>query len=351
MQSASESTRKLPAPVAKGLFPGYFAFTMATGIVATAADLSGVPALGYAMFAIASVGYVWLLSLTVWRAIFYWQDLLGDFRNFARGPGFFTMVAATSVLAAASIRLFRWHDLALGLWIFGLAIWTVFIYGFALSAITSEDKPPVERAVNGSWLIIVVATQSLSIVGSLLSTWHKAPWIYPLATAFFMLGCGLYLLLISVVTMRLLFRPVQAPLLTPLYWILMGSAAISTLAGVELDRHASAWPFQINAQPVLQGFTLFFWIAATGWIPLLVLLGVWRHAVKRHSFEYEPQLWSVVFPLGMYSVATYSLSSNFKLSFLIPIAQVFMVLAMFVWLLTFSGLTVTTLRSVRSRRN
>ena len=51
-------------------------------------------------------------------------------------------------------------------------------------------------------------------------------------------------------------------------------------------------------------FTL--WAFGTWWIPLLIVLGLWRHVRRHWPLSYEPTLWSVVFPLGMYSVATLS---------------------------------------------
>lgn len=348
-KSVATERKGLLASVARELFPGYFAFVMATGILATAATLTGLPVMPQLLFGLACAGYVWLLFLTAMRIGHYRTEFVSDFRLFPRAPGFFTVVAATSVLAAGLIRLFKAWDLAFGLWLVALAVWLVLIYAFALMVITTEQKPPIEKAVNGSWLILVVATQSLSIVGSLLSAHVAQEWVFVLAAGLFMLGCALYLLLISLVTMRLLFRLVEAADLTPPYWVLMGSAAISTLAGVELDRHSSAWTLQVNALPVLQGFTLFFWIAATGWIPLLLLLGYWRHIVKRHTFGYEPQLWSVVFPLGMYSVATYSLAADFKLPFLRLLGPAFAYVAMGAWLLTFAGLAANVVRGLRPR--
>ena len=46
------------------------------------------------------------------------------------------------------------------------------------------------------------------------------------------------------------------------------------------------------------------WAWATWWIPMLVLFGIWKHGVSRVPLEYEPILWSFVFPLGMYAVAS-----------------------------------------------
>lgn len=65
----------------------------------------------------------------------------------------------------------------------------------------------------------------------------------------------------------------------PSYWIDMGAMAISTLAGSVLIQNATdAW-FLEELLPVLKGFTISFWAAGTGWIPLLIILVGWRHIV------------------------------------------------------------------------
>src|SRR5690348_15839264 len=103
-----------------------------------------------------------------------------------------------------------------------------------------------------------------------------------------MLGVAHYLLLAIVVLYRLIFLPLNAAQCAPTYWIGMGAAAISALAGAELERNAAIWHMQLNARLVLQGFTLFFWVIATIWIPLLIGLGFWRHVAEKHSLRYDP---------------------------------------------------------------
>ncbi len=68
----------------------------------------------------------------------------------------------------------------------------------------------------------------------------------------------------------------------------MGAVAITTLAGANLMLHAAEWHFLMEVLPFLKGFTLFFWVAGTWWIPLLFILGVWRHLYKRHPLTYDP---------------------------------------------------------------
>jgi hypothetical protein len=56
----------------------------------------------------------------------------------------------------------------------------------------------------------------------------------------------------------------------------MGAAAVSTLAGTRLITVAPVSPVLEQILPFVRGFTLFWWSTATWWIPMLVIVGVWR---------------------------------------------------------------------------
>lgn len=186
----------------------------------------------------------------------------------------------------------------------------------------------------------MVSTQAISILGTMLAAGMDGPketlLFYTLTM--YLLGGVLYLLLAGLITYRLFFFRMEAKQMAPTFWILMGAVAITTLSGNTLILNAGEWAFLQELLPFLKGINLLFWATATWWIPLLVLLGIWRHLVKRFPLRYDPQYWGLVFPLGMYTACTFQLAKALELPFLVAIPRAFLWVALAAWLLTFAGL-------------
>ena len=317
------------------LDPGYFAWVMASGIVSVGTDLLGYGLLSrivlgvtVAAFVILAVAYV---ARIVWFGAFFRQSL-GDPTT---AMAFFTVVAGTDVLA---IRLaMAGHPLVtLGLGSAGALLWLVLTYGLPWSIVAAARRP-VLGELNGTWLIWVVATQSLSIVAAALVPVAPSAWLRDalpaVAVCLWGVGVMLYLILIVIIFLRLLLVAVTPAEMGPAYWIAMGATAISVraAAGILVLHGPNAAVLVDSLRPFLIGLSVVLWAFGTWWIPLLVLLGLWRYVVRGYSRAYEPRLWSVVFPLGMYTVASVTLGRAAGLGFMVSVARVWVWVGVAAW--------------------
>lgn len=337
---------------AETLFPGYFALVMATAAVSIASFL-----LGHGEIAHVLVGLNWLFFLSLWaltliRVVRFPRMLIDDLSNHQRAPGFFTIVAATCMLATQTILVADGHSIGMVLWWLGLGLWFVIMYAFFTAVTIRKRKPTLAAGINGAWLIAAVATQSIVVSrGAVDGLVAPSPPIQFLCIAMFMIGCMLYLAIIPLIFYRLTFVRLASRDFSPPYWINMGAVAITTLAGATLMMRVGRWPVLDTIAPFLPGFTLFFWAAASWWIPLLIALMVWRYLVRAEVPSYEPALWGMVFPLGMYTTATFQLSRATGLTFLQAIPEGFIYFAVAAWGIAFAGLIYHVWRSFRTPQN
>ena len=332
----------------RDLFPAYFALVMATGIVSIACHLVTLDFLASPLFYLNQFFYIVLWILTLIRLVRYPMKVFSDLSNHRIGSGFLTIVAATNVLGSQFVILQANETVALFLWVFGLALWFVLIYTLFTALTVKEEKPTLEDGINGGWLLFIVSTQSVPVLGMLIvsrfEAWQEMFTFSMLG--FYLLGCMFYILIISLIMYRFLFFKIEAEEMNPSYWINTGAVAITTLAGANilLRGHAS---FLADFAPFIKGFTVFFWTAGTWWIPYLFIVGAWRHFYKRYPLTYHPVYWGLVFPMGMYTVATFRLAQVLNMDFLLLIPQYFIYLALIAWAVTFYGLVARLFTTVR----
>ena len=338
------------------LSPSYFALVMATGIISIGCYLMGPRPLAYGLFGLNVVAYLVIWALSVLRLRRYLRQVLEDLTSHQRGLGFLTAVAATGVLGTETIVIAHKFTLAVVLLAIAAVLWLTLTYTVFTALTIKREKPSLAQGISGTWLLAVVATQSIAVLTALLA----AHWGQPLrlhanfvALSMWLFGGMLYTWIISLIFYRYTFFRFEPDDLAPPYWINMGAMAISVLAGSLLVENSAVSvdaPFLHALRPFLEGFTVIYWATGTWWIPIIAVLAVWRYGYRRLPFEYDPLYWGAVFPLGMYAVATYRMAEALKLEFLDPIPQVFLGLALAAWLATFLGLLRTLGRGLAARR-
>lgn len=321
------------------LSPAYFALVMATGIVSIAAHLYNYTLFSKTLFYINILCYAIICILFITRFIFYRKEFLSDFMDDRRNMGFLSFVAATCILGGQFILIANNYQVGIYFFIIGLSSWIFLTYLLFAILIENRNKPSL-KAISGTWLLLVVATQAVSILSVQLN--GHLPFFHGemlfLSLILFLCGCMFYIIVITLIIYRLIFFNLDAEGLGPPYWINMGADAITVLAGSTLMLSADKWPFLTELLPFIKGYTLLFWAIGTWWIPLIIILGAWRHIVKKVPLKYNSQYWGMVFPLGMYTVCTVKLSQAIGLPFLMGISSVFVFIAIGTWAIVFIGL-------------
>ncbi|MCK9538239.1 tellurite resistance/C4-dicarboxylate transporter family protein [Dokdonella sp.] len=335
-----QAAARFPLPSLAHLSPAYFGLVMATGIVSIGAWRLGMPRLAWLLFAFNGVAYVtlWLLYLT--RLARHPRLFVGDLTDHLRGPGFFTMVAASSIVGSQFLLLAGSVRGAIALLVVAVVLWLLLTYTIFTVLTVKSAKPSLAEGINGGWLLGVVATQSIAVLSTLLAAQAAQPWrleLNFLALSMWLWGGMLYIWMMSLIFYRYTFFVMPPGDLSPPYWINMGAMAISTLAGSLLSINATDAPFLLSLQPFVNGFTIFYWATGTWWIPMLLVLGVWRHLYRRFPLRYDPLYWGAVFPLGMYATSTFEMSQALGFPFLEPLARASFVVALAAWSLLFVG--------------
>ncbi|MBI2850438.1 MAG: tellurite resistance/C4-dicarboxylate transporter family protein [Chloroflexi bacterium] len=342
------AAREIFLEAAENLHPAYFALAMATGIIAIAINalISVEVAKGLFWLNIFLYLALWLLTLT--RILLFKQRFLADLFSHQLGPGFFTVAAASGVVGSGLILIMNNHSLAMVFWVLTFLLWLGLTYSIFVGLIVKENKPTIAEGINGGWLTAIVATQSVASLTALLASrfgpYQQEMLFFSLVTWLF--GGMLYIWIISLIFYRYTFFKFAPQDLTPPYWINMGAVAITTMVGAILVSRAEGSSFLSELLPFLKGFTLFFWATSTWWIPMLVILGIWRHVYRKFPVEYSCLYWGAVFPLGMYTISTYLLSQANGLPFVGMIPKYFVYVAMAAWSITFIGLGNTAFRKM-----
>jgi tellurite resistance protein TehA-like permease len=325
----SASTRGLVGRAIHQWPPATFSFVMASGITSTALVKAGHEGWSMVPLVAALVGFAVLAVIAVVRLVIDPAAVFHSLTTTQQAFGYLTLVAGAGVLALRldtagadlTSQFFGWFAVCAG---------AVLLYVVPASLILRPGERDRDAGPDGSWLLWVVALQSLSLVVATvdLGIPHAAAM---LSVSLWGSGVVLYLALTALVINRLLTSRVGSSDLLPSYWILTGATAISTLAALRLQGTAHAPTFITDVYPVITGAAYVLWSFGTWWVPLLVVIGAWRYTAGHQPLRFELGLWSILFPLGMYSTASMTLGASTGTGFITDVGKIGAVVTGVLW--------------------
>jgi tellurite resistance protein TehA-like permease len=283
---------------------------------------------------VCALAYVVLVVLNAWRVVAHRDAFLEDATHPGRAFGFLTFIAGSNVLGVR-LALAGLPGLPIALLLLATAAWVVSGYLVPWIALLVRRRGPVLAEANGSWFVWVVASQSVATSAAVLEPRLASIrlGVAALAVLAWSVGTFLYAAVGVLVSARMLIYDLAVQEVTPAYWVAMGAGAISVLAGAQILRMQPT-PMVLATRGLISGVVVVLWGFATWLIPALVAFGWWRHRRQRVPLAYEPSLWGIVFPLGMYAVAGTSLGRTDGLPLVGQVGAVMTWVAFAVWAVT-----------------
>jgi tellurite resistance protein TehA-like permease len=278
------------------LSPDVFAAVMATGIVSVSAEDHRY------LWISAALAGVGILALVVMTAMVMMEHIVGEQFPFDLSDPdvavrLLTFVAACAVLGA------RLEAHPAEIWTLAAIAWLAWLVlaPVVLRSMWAHRWIGLRDHATGAWELASVAISGLAIVTAHLALLARDRALLAIGIAMWLLGIAVY----CGITGLILWRVAAArsdDIWRPHSWILMGGMAITTLAGDRLHHVTSTVFEQVRLADVVRAVTVVTWVVATVLIlPLLVM------AVRHLDLRFSGAWWSMVFPLGMYSTATYAM--------------------------------------------
>ncbi|MDN5838463.1 MAG: tellurite resistance/C4-dicarboxylate transporter family protein [Yaniella sp.] len=334
----------------RDLTPGYFALVMGSGIVSISLHLRSYFIASIMLLIIAAVSYVLLVVLNLWRLIGHRSAMAEDFYDIRQSFGFFTFVAGTGVLGSR-LALSGWWTTAVALLVIAAISWLALGYLVPVFAVLGKAERPIIKGANGSWFVWVVGAQSVAVLAATLEPVLAGSRDILAITAVFAwsIGLVLYVAVAVFVALRMMSYPLDPREFNPPYWVSMGALAITVVAAARIAEMAPS-PMVDATRGLVAGMAVLFWCFATWMIPALFGIGIWRHMIAKVPLVYEPGLWSIVFPLGMYSVAGIYLGRVNQLPIVEAVGTAWMWVAVTAWIITFAAMLRAIVLRISPRR-
>ncbi|OBG60690.1 tellurite resistance/C4-dicarboxylate transporter family protein [Mycobacterium sp. E3339] len=301
--------------------PDIFAAVMATGILSIAARNHRYSWISDALGVLATVGLVLLVAVV---AVFVGRrGVRWDLKEPDVTLRLFTFVAACAVIDTR-LSSNEWVVRVLGA--VGLCSWLVLI-GLSARNMLACRFTALRDQAHGAWELASVGTSGVAIVIAWAAAHTGHRWWLAVAVLLWVGAIGIYALMTWLMLWRVVNERQDRDGFEPDSWILMGGMAIATLAGDNIGSLAPAW----LAGPV-RAATIVTWVVATLWIPPLIYFGLHRISRRPSMLHFAGVWWAFVFPLGMYSAASYAMAVEIGQRSLLTVSLVFFWDALAAWL-------------------
>lgn len=302
---------------------GAFNVVMATTVVSIASRNSGFEPLSIVLLWVAIAAFVSLAMLDLWLA----RHPLALLRRAGRpGQGFHALgfVADGCVLGVRLVDSIPAHPsahpaartIAAVLLAGGWVLWALI-----LAAVAVEHGRDGVGRPRGEWLLTVVATEGLAILAARIARLEHLGALHAGATAMWIFG-GLAYVLVGALLARCAAQPgFGLADVSPDWWIVMGAPAIWCVAAVAIT---GAGPGSTGAAAALVA-----WALAS--LMLIVIATADALRARRLGVRFTPERWTMVFPLGMYCVASFTLGVSLRAGWMSELGRWWLAVAFGAW--------------------
>jgi tellurite resistance protein TehA-like permease len=279
--------------------PDTFAAVMATGIVSIAALDHGFDGISEVLIVLAAAALP-VLMVGVATA---WKRESWKLTDLDVSLPLCTYIAACAVVGAR-LAEHRWVLWALA----AMALQGWLSLAPLIARRMWRHRSGLRDRARGGWELASVATSGVAILMADLRILFWALILWALAMV-------IYLVMTALIVRRAAHDSSAPELVQPDIWILMGGAAVATLAGDHIHKAGLTFVWPV---------TVLTWIVATALIPVLV------YVVARHRIGLG---WPAVFPLGMYASATYATAVETGWRWLTTVSLAFFWIALVAWVI------------------
>lgn len=318
----------------KNLSPANFAFIMSTGVLSIIFNKQGWVGFSRLFLLIGLIGYLALVALFLYRITILKKETFQDFIDVQKMFKYLTFSAGSNALAVA-LTLNGYGQVGIILGVVGVL--SAILLTYTLFCTLFFHVHPSIQTISPFWLLLAIACNYCGI--TLTTFWQidmlRDPAFLLLAFCFWTFGVFIYFSFMALNLYRMFFFRFDGEDLDPCYWTCMGAAAIAVVDGSQFIIVQDLPAFFGAIKPFMEGVILALWALGTAWIPILVLMGLWKWAYFKVPFRYQTSLWAMVFPVGMYTAATDILGTSLQFPLLQKMVAPLLWITFLLWCLVF----------------